>query len=353
MTDSNPHQPSDQPSNAGRPPESGRPDVPNRPTDSGPPRGSDRPRDPGQRNRRGRQRDDRRRTNPERKPHFSRQPRLDQYQSRPSSRPTPPTFQRRVWDIVESAHTNDTSSRLFHWALFTLIVLNVIAVMLGSIANLDAQWGTALAYFRRISIAAFTVEYLVRLWACVSDGRYTGTIRGRVRYALSPLALTDLLAILPAYVTGMRIDLRMLRAFRLMRIFRLMRSGRYAQAPTMLLRVVRSRREELACTLAFLTVLLLVAATLVFFFEHSTQPNQFPSIPTALWWSVLTLTTVGLGGAVPITVLGKVVGGVVAVMGPVLFAVLAGILAAGFVDEHKHRREPISHAKCPRCGYRP
>ena len=114
-------------------------------------------------------------------------------------------------------------------------------------------------------------------------------------------------------------------------------------------RVVRAKREGLLTVVVVLSVLLVLASAMIFFAEHAAQPNQFPSIPAAMWWSILTLTGVGYGDVFPITIFGRITTGVIATLGIGLFALPAGILAAGFLEEVQRRRgQPV--LICPHCG---
>lgn len=108
-------------------------------------------------------------------------------------------FRRRIWDILEPAKEGDTVSRFFDFFMLSLILLNIIAVIAGSVESVQNQWNTFLAAFEVVSVAVFTVEYLARLWSCTADDRYSGCIRGRIRLAFQILSIVDLVAILPFF----------------------------------------------------------------------------------------------------------------------------------------------------------
>ena len=161
--------------------------------------------------------------------------------------------------------------------------------------------------------------------------RYKAPIKGRIRYLLSPIALIDLLAILPFYLTFLLpVDLRFMRVFRLFLIFKL---TRYHASMSLLARVVRNEAGPIAAAMFVLATLLMVAASFAFIAEHEAQPEAFASIPDAMWWTIVTMTTVGYGDMVPVTPLGKVLGGVIAVIGLGMVALPAGLLAAGFSEQ--------------------
>ena len=140
---------------------------------------------------------------------------------------------------------------------------------------------------------------------------------GRLRYAASPLALVDLVAIAPFYVAlfgwSSALDLRLLRTLRL--LAQVARLSRYSSGIQTLARVLHDKGSQLLTVIMVLGVLLLIAASLMFFAEHRAQPEKFASIPQSMWWSVITLTTVGYGDAVPVTVPGRMLAGLIAVLG--------------------------------------
>jgi voltage-gated potassium channel len=162
------------------------------------------------------------------------------------------------------------------------------------------------------------------------------------------MALVDLFAILPFYLPFIiPFDLCALRALRLVRLFRLFKMSRYVEALTTLDDVIKAKKEELAVTLAMILILLILASSAMYIAETDAQPDKFPNIPATLWWGVVTLTTIGYGDIYPVTPLGKVIGGLIAFLGIGLFALPAGILAAGFAEEVQKTKRPLI---CPHCG---
>lgn len=236
-------------------------------------------------------------------------------------------------------------------ALATLILLNVSAAILETVQPLRDAWERQFELFEWASVSVFAVEYLLRLSVCTADPRYAHAVLGRLRFALSPLMLVDLLALAPAFITGLvALDLRTLRAVRLIRLFRVLKIARYSESLQLLGRVLVSRRGELMMTLVAVLVMLVVSATLLYYAERDAQPEQFSSIPAAMWWGVATLTTIGYGDMLPITVTGKIINSVIALLGIGLFALPAGILGSGFVEEMQRRRNKLA-GRCPYCGH--
>jgi len=235
------------------------------------------------------------------------------------------------------AHAGRRAVRI---GLAVLILLNVGAVILESVEQLNREHAKAFRMFEIASVAVFSVEYLLRLWVCVEDPRYSGRF-GRLRFALSPLALVDLLAILPSYLAGLlAIDTRMLRALRLLRIFKL---TRHSTSMDLLLTVLRQEAPNFLSSVLVMLIVILLAATGMYAIEREAQPQAFGSIPKAVWWAAVTLTTVGYGDVVPQTVIGKVFGLVITVAGVGMVALPAGILASGFSLELQRRREAYTN----------
>ncbi len=262
------------------------------------------------------------------------------------------TLKRKIHALVETVSSEDIAVQKFDWFDFSiigLIGLNVLAVILASVPALGHRFARSFHGFEVFSVLVFSLEYVLRIYACTENPAYARPIRGRLRYALTPLLIVDFLAILPFYVPLlMPVDLRILRALRLFRLFRLFKLGRYSKSLRAIGKVVSSRRGELVVTLALIFMLLVVASSLLYFVEREAQPDKFSSIPDAMWWGVVTLTTVGYGDVYPVTAWGKIFGSLISFLGIGLFALPAGILSAGFLEEMRNRHKP--RKKCPHCG---
>jgi voltage-gated potassium channel len=261
----------------------------------------------------------------------------------------------RVYDVLVETDDEELIDKIIAVLLMLLIVINSIAVVLETVDELNETYGTLFRSIEIVSVAIFTVEYLLRLWVAPLDARYRKPWTGRLRYAASPLALIDLLAILPAFLPLIfPLDLRLMRFLRVIRLFRLFKMSRYVESLDTLDDVVKSKKEELLVTLVMISMLLLLASSLMYVVETEAQPDKFPNIPAAMWWGVATLTTVGYGDVFPITPLGKLFGAVVAFLGIGIFALPTGILASGFADEIRKRRESAKEKNkiftCPHCG---
>jgi voltage-gated potassium channel len=240
--------------------------------------------------------------------------------------------------------------KVINISIIILIILNVAAVMLETVPSIYEPNKEFFHNFDVFSVTVFTVEYVLRVWSCNHDPKFKHSIKGRLKYMLTPGALIDLLAILPYFLqTFFLLDLRMLRILRLMRFFRLFRLTSYMKATKVVTNVFRNKKNELLLSFVLMTFLIIIASCLVYFAEHSKQPETYSSIPATIWWAVVTLTTVGYGDMYPITVLGKIFTAIILIAGVALFALPAGIITAGFLEELRTSRDKKMH-KCPHCG---
>lgn len=243
----------------------------------------------------------------------------------------------RVYQILELAGSKDRVSRWYDYFLVALIAGNIVAIILESVESIFVRFEAQFFWFEVFSVAVFTVEYLTRLWACVEnpDGRYKG-LAGRLKFAATPMAVIDLLAILPFFlVMFFSLDLRFLRALRLLRIFKL---TRYSASMALLLKVLRDEAQSFGAAFFILIIVMIFASSGIYLFEHEAQPEAFSNIPEAFWWSVATLTTVGYGDVTPITVGGKMFGVAIMIIGIGMVALPAGILASAFSEQMRLRR---------------
>jgi voltage-gated potassium channel len=185
----------------------------------------------------------------------------------------------------------------------------------------------------------FLVEYIARAWVAVENPRYQKYRFPRLRYLFSPMAIIDLLAILPALFAFGGASSLVLRFFRVLRMLRLAKLGRTSKAFKLLREAFVQKRHEFALILGMLLVTILVAGSMLYLAEGEAQPDKFGSIPRAMWWAIVTLTTVGYGDAFPITPLGKFLAGGIAIMGVMLIALPTGLFAASFTEAMEKERD--------------
>lgn len=248
------------------------------------------------------------------------------------------SLRRWVFDRLDpSADTKGLSPA--NQFLTAAILISVV------LAVLETEPAIARAFPRLFEITevAFTglflVEYLVRIWIAPEDPRYADPVMGRIRWMLTPTAIIDVVALAPALVLFGAGPVYVLRLFRLARILRIAKLGRMSAAITVLSDAISARRFELLVSLAVAVMALILSSTAMYLVEGNVQPEAFGSIPRAMWWSIVTLTTIGYGDVVPVTALGRIVAGITAMCGIGLIAAPTGVLAAAMSDAVKRRRK--------------
>lgn len=218
-----------------------------------------------------------------------------------------------------------------------LIVFSVLFAIVRTEPVVEGHLGEWADRIDLLIVSAFSIEYLARVWSAGANPAFHG-LRGRLRYMSTPMALVDLIAILP-FVLGMGGQSFLVRIIRLFRVLALSRLLRYSEAMRLVLQSIYQRRYELTFAMGLALTAIILAAGALYSVEGDIQPEVFGSIPRALWWSICTLTTVGYGDAVPVTVLGKMFAALTAISGIALIAMPTGILAAAFSEAFAKRRE--------------
>jgi voltage-gated potassium channel len=248
-------------------------------------------------------------------------------------------LRRHLHAVLEGGASAGPLGWLLEGGLIVLIVVNVVAVVLGTERGFAESYAPYLKALEAVSVAIFTLEYAVRLWCAADDARVRrmGPVAGRLVFAMRPLMVIDLLSFLPAYLALVLpgADLRILRLFRLVRLLKI---ARYSPALQTLIEVVAEERRALFGTLLLLVIAVMFAATAMYLAEGDVQPKLFGSIPLAMWWAITTLTTVGYGDAIPVTGVGRVIAGLSMIIGLGIFALPIGIMATAFVNAI-HRRD--------------
>ena len=243
--------------------------------------------------------------------------------------PRSTSIRRRTWEVLEVGTSGDQLSRTIDILILALVFGNVLAIVLESVESLRVAYFDLFIAFEEVSIAAFSAEFLCRLWSSADSGEAgQNPSRNRLRYILSPMAIVDLLAIAPFYIAPIfGLDLRFLRIFRLLRLVKL---TRYSGALSRVFEVYKMQRSALAASFFLMSMAVVVSATLLYVIEHPAQPEAFASIPAAMWWAICTLTTVGYGDVTPITPAGKMVTSVVSIVGIAMVALPTSLFASGF-----------------------
>ena len=257
---------------------------------------------------------------------------------------------RKVHILLHPELGNSKWDKIINAFIISLIILNITAVILETVASIHEPHKKFFRMFDLVSVIIFSIEYLLRVWSSNHDPRYRHSIHGRLRYMVSTYALIDLVAILPFYLhVFIGFDLRVLRIFRLLRFLRLFRLTAYMRSARMVKNVFKTRANELKLSFVLILFFIIIASCLLYFAEHIAQPKVFSSIPATFWWAVVTATSVGYGDMIPATVLGKTLTGILSLSGLALFALPAGIITAGFLEEIRKLKKPKIRV-CPHCG---
>lgn len=260
------------------------------------------------------------------------------------------TLRKRV-NLLFDPNNGGLVGRILDYLLLGLIGLNVLAVIVSTVDQIYNPYSELFYNFELISVFVFSIEYISRIWSAVEKSEYNRIILGRLKFAVQPLVIIDLLAILPFYLVFLStgVDLRVLRAFRLMRVLRMLKVARYSESVQALKLVINRKRSDLVVALFANVLLLVIASSMMYFIETKVQPEAFPSIPSAMLWGIASLTEISYGTSPPITPLGQFLGAIVAILGIGLFALPASILASGFIEEAGSKSNETG-SYCPHCG---
>jgi len=234
--------------------------------------------------------------------------------------------------------------------IYSLIIINVIALILESYKELRENYGDVFQLIEIFSVIIFTIEYLLRFWVADLDKEVQ---KSRMKFTFSSLGLIDLFAIIPFYLPLLfPIDLRVIRILRLLRLLRIFKLGRFSKSLKTINQVLKETKTDLIITFFVAFILLVLSSTLMYYVENEAQPEKFASIGHSFWWSVATLTTVGYGDVYPITAMGKFLSAIIALIGIGFVALPTGIISSSFVDKLQKKNEKNREIKCecPNCG---
>jgi voltage-gated potassium channel len=246
-------------------------------------------------------------------------------------------LRRWVYHLLDGAG-HDGLSHFLHGLLVGLVGLSVAAVVLQSVPEYEEKYNDYFEIVEYVAVAVFTIEYLLRLWSAPEHTPYAGhsSLTARWSYVVSGWAIIDLVSILPFYLSFIiTTDLRVLLFLRLLRFFKL---ARYSAGMRTMISVLEAEKRALLASSGILFGCVLFAATAMHLAEHDVQPEKFGSIPDAMWWAIVTITTLGYGDVTPVTLAGRLIASVTMVTGYVMLGLPVGIVASAFAEEI-HRRE--------------
>jgi len=253
------------------------------------------------------------------------------------------TFRQKVHALIFDSPYGGRLQEMYQLFIAVWVLISVLAVILESVHGVSYLLNVEFVILDAVAVAIFTIEYCMRMYACVEEPGYEGTVMGRWRQAKHPSTVIDLLAILPFFLEVFLhhlLDLRFLRVFRLTRLLKLTRGN---DATATLVKVV-SREWPVIAAAGFIMILLVVlTASLGYLFEYEAQPDKFENIPTSIYWAVITLASVGYGDISPVTVPGRAMTIVLAFIGIGIFAIPAALLSSAFSDELQKERDELKN----------
>jgi voltage-gated potassium channel len=248
------------------------------------------------------------------------------------------TLRARIWGLLDPSSHEHAALRVRALEI-VLILIGIVSVSVGTVDRVAPAARGAAAAATGVVAVLFFVDYLVRLWIAPENRHFHSVTeaRSRLRWVVSVEGVIDLLAVIPAVAVasgGARLGAESASVFVLVWVLKL---ATHAPGVGLIARVFHNERSSLAAVAALSAIVLFSAATIARWLEGEAQPEKFGSIPSSLWWAIVTLTTTGYGDAVPQSALGRVIGGLVMVGGLSVLALLAGILATGFAEEVRRR----------------
>lgn len=254
------------------------------------------------------------------------------------------SFRQKIHALLFPNQFSSSLQKVFDVFIIICIIISVASIILESVESVEHILFAQFAVIDRISVVIFTVEYVMRIYACVEEPEFEHhPIAGRFKYAKKFSSVIDLLAILPFFLEiflAHLFDLRFLRVFRLLRLLKL---TRYTGATSTLTKVI-SREWSVLVTAAFIMFLLVIlTASLGYLFEHDAQPEKFENIPQAIYWAVITLASVGYGDISPVTPMGRMMTIILALLGIGIFAIPAALLSSSFTDQLRIERETLKN----------
>ncbi|MBR1161461.1 cyclic nucleotide-gated ion channel [Bradyrhizobium elkanii] len=246
-----------------------------------------------------------------------------------------PGLRDRLYELLERDDLPHSGGLRFARVIVAIIAVDVLAAILASVPEIDAQFGWLLTTIEIAAVIAFALEYAARLWSVVGHSlRDMTPARARLEYAFSALGVIDLLAFLPSAIALAIGDKTALVLFGMLPFLKLVR---YSTAMRSLLAALHAERRTLFGCVVILTGAVLLFASLLYAIEHKVQPDKFGTMPQAMWWAIVTLGTVGYGDVVPITPLGRTVTVVAIVVGFAMIALPVAIISTAFADEVRRR----------------
>jgi voltage-gated potassium channel len=260
-------------------------------------------------------------------------------------------MKQKIYNLVEKGSNGSRLNLIFDYFIIILIIINVLAVALDTLNNLSGQLRITIKVIENLSIIIFSIEFLLRVYISDLTHPADNKLKSILKFVGSPFGLIDLLAILPFYIPFIiATDLRFLRILRLIRFFRVLKISRYNSTLKLIKDVFKEKKSEIGMTFFIAILLLLISGFAIYSVENSVQPDKFPNVFASLWWVIATLTNIGITDSYPLTITGKIIAGMVAILGIGLIALPTGIISAGFIEKISIPKSTKKIDKCPHCG---
>lgn len=229
-------------------------------------------------------------------------------------------LKRRIYEILEPSGTNDAASRAYDLLMTTAVVVGLIPMTLKH-ENVFVVW------IDIVTSLLFIIDYAFRLYTADYKMGYK-SYKAYVAYVLSPLAIFDFLSIVPVISIFYR-PLAGLALLRLFRVFRVVKLVRYSKVMVTITNVIRKVHKQLEAVFILVVIYIFISAMLMFQLE----PNLFNTFFDALYWATISITTIGYGDISPVTLLGRIITMVSALVGMAVIALPTGIITASYMQE--------------------
>lgn len=246
-----------------------------------------------------------------------------------------------LYATMEVPSAIDNQGWCYEVFMMVLIFSNVVAMIIGTVPSIKLEYDWFLTSFEFFSTIIFIIEYALLLWVCTENKDYSDPVRGRIRYAMTPIAIINLVSILPWIIPSLvPFDLAALRMLRLFRVFRILKLSKYSESLKTLFKALDAKKEQLLMTFLIIIVLVVMASIFIFYVENGENPSPaFSDIPHTIWWGIVKLSPISNESGYPITFSGKMIASVLALLEIGIFAIPAGIMASAFEEQFRIDRD--------------
>jgi voltage-gated potassium channel len=248
------------------------------------------------------------------------------------------TIRKKIYNYLNPLESDPLPQKILNNFIAIIIIFNIFALIASSVKSVEDEYGKLLDIFEWFCITIFTIEYILRLYTIKENATFSRK-NGRVKYFFTLPALIDLISILPIIFHLFNLSfIRVLRLARLVRVFKL---ERYTHGIQKIFRVFKNKKNDLISAFSLIIFVVIVFTFLIYLIENEAQPDKYSSIPESLYWTIVTITSIGGGDIFPVTLWGKLLTVLMALIGIAFVALPTSIITAGFIE---------SKTTCPHCG---